>query len=308
MAVVVTGGLGVIGSQLVEELNAHSYETVVVDNAVRSHSNYVRADVCRYEELQRVFRTHDVTHVFHLAGEVGRVNGELHPNRCVDVNISGTMHLASLCREHDAKLLFASSSEVYGERGDELLVEEMLDDDLGGPLPHNCYGMSKLHAEHYLRHFCTHYGLQAIAFRFFMCYGPPERPDSLRSAMTNFVAAGLNGSPIKVHRGTARSWCYIGDVVRACRMAMEGVDFASGYSAFNIGNPGLVSMDEIATMVCDATGAPHSLIEVVDPTPNTTLVKNASFQKALDRFGYEASIDVREGIRLTVEWQKALRA
>src|SRR4051794_32930153 len=117
MAILVTGGLGVIGSRLTEVLRAHGHDVKVTDHRILKSADYMRADVCEYHELARVFREWPVEHVFHLAGEVGRENGELFPRRCVDINVSGTLNLIQLCREHDANLIFASSSEVYGERG-----------------------------------------------------------------------------------------------------------------------------------------------------------------------------------------------
>jgi nucleoside-diphosphate-sugar epimerase len=203
VSILVTGGLGVIGSRLVEELRDNGYDVKIADLRIHKAEDYVRADVCRYAEIARVFDMWDIEHVYHFAGEVGRENGELHPNRCVDVNVSGTLNLVQLCRDKGARLYFASTSEVYGERGDVLLTEDLIESD--AVQPHNCYGLSKLHAEQYLRHYVEEYDLQAMSFRFFMCYGPPEYPNHFRSAMTNFVHRVLRGEKITVLRYTARS-------------------------------------------------------------------------------------------------------
>ncbi len=227
----------------------------------------MRADVCEYHELERVFREWPIEHVFHLAGEVGRENGELFPRRCVDINVSGTLNLIQLCREYGARLYFASSSEVYGERGEREAAHR-------GPrrrrsvLPHNCYGISKLQAEQYIRHFVEHYDLEALSFRFFMCYGPPEYPNPFRSAMANFVHRALRGEPITAHRGTARSWCFIDDIVEGCRLAMEGFDPSRGYHAYNLGRAGLIDTVECARLVCRLAHASEDLVEVVEPGPS----------------------------------------
>ena len=84
MAVLITGGLGVIGRRLTAHLRERGYDVKVTDLAIRTEPDYRRADVTRYEELSEVFRTWPIEHVFHLAGEVGRVNGEQFPRRCVD--------------------------------------------------------------------------------------------------------------------------------------------------------------------------------------------------------------------------------
>lgn len=303
MAILITGGLGVIGSRLTTTLREQGYDVKVTDHRILSREGYMRADVCEYQELDRVFREWPIEHVFHLAGEVGRENGELFPRRCVDINVSGTLNLIQLCREYGARLFFASSSEVYGERGAETLLTEDLVE--GVPvLPHNCYGISKLQAEQYIRHFSEHYDLQAVSFRFFMCYGPPEYPNPFRSAMTNFVHRALREERIAAHRDTARSWCFIDDIVEGCRLAMEGFDPSRGYHAYNLGRAGLIDTVECARLVCRLAGASEDLVDVVEPGPFTTRVKLASFDKIQEHFGFQAKTDLEEGVRRTIEWQR----
>lgn len=302
MAVLITGGLGVIGRRLTEHLRERGYDVKVTDVAVRKTDDYQRADVTRYEELTEVFRRWPIEHVFHLAGEVGRENGEQFPRRCVDINVSGTLNLIQLALEYDARLYFASTSEIYGELGETKLHEEL--ETTTVLEPHNCYGMSKLQAEHYLRHFTKSQGLKATSMRFFMCYGPGEYPDPYRSAMTNFIHNVRHDQPINVHRGTARSWCYIDDIVAGCRALMERWDGKS-YEAYNIGRSDPLPTTEVAEMICDLLGKPRDLIQLSEPGPLVTRVKNASFAKAKEELGWEAQIDLREGVERTIAWHTA---
>jgi nucleoside-diphosphate-sugar epimerase len=302
MAVLITGGLGVIGRRLTEHLRERGYDVKVTDLAIRKETNYLRADVTRYEELSEVFRNWNIDHVFHLAGEVGRENGEQFPRRCVDINVSGTLNLIQLCVEHGARLYFASTSEIYGDHGADLVTEDLETDAVLRPT--NCYGWSKLQAEQYLRHFCETEGLSAASMRFFMCYGPGERPDPYRSAMTNFIDRVRHGQPITVHRGTSRSWCYIDDIVEGCRLIMESSDRAS-YQGFNIGRADPRPMTEVAELICSLLEQPSSLIELADPGPLVTPVKNASFDKARSLLGFQAKIGLEEGIRRTIAWHQA---
>jgi len=302
MAILITGGLGVIGARLADVLRESGYDVKVTDIAIRKQPDYLRADVTRYEELAEVFRRWPIEHVFHLAGEVGRENGEQFPRRCVDINVSGTLNLVQLCLEHNARLYFASTSEIYGDHGTQTVREDM--EELEVLRPTNCYGWSKLQAEHYLRHFTRTAGLRAASMRFFMCYGPGERPDPYRSAMTNFIDSVRHDRSITVHPGTSRSWCYIDDIVAGCRLLMEKWDGRS-YEAFNIGRHDPRPTTEVAELICGILGKPTDLIQLAAPGPLVTPIKNASFEKAERLLGFSARVGLEDGIRRTVDWHQA---
>ena len=96
MTVLVTGALGVIGQRLTQKLREAGHETVQSDVRILKQDSYRRGDITQYVEMDRIFKEFKVEHVFHLAGEVGRVNGEEFPRRAVDINVSGTINLAQL--------------------------------------------------------------------------------------------------------------------------------------------------------------------------------------------------------------------
>ncbi|MFB0566212.1 MAG: NAD-dependent epimerase/dehydratase family protein [Candidatus Aminicenantaceae bacterium] len=302
MSILITGGLGHIGSHLAKELRKRGYPVVVSDLKIISQDGYERGDVCSFVEMHRIFKEYNIKHVYHFAGEVGRENGELFPRRCVDVNVSGTLNLIQLCIEHGACLYFASTSEVYGDLAGKYKLTEDLLDRYPAHLT-NCYAISKLHAEHYIRHFVEHYNLRALSFRFFMCYGDGEWPSPMRSAISNFIYRALTDQPIIVHRNTYRSWCYIEDIVRGCIMAMENFK-NNGYQVYNIGRDDLWSMEEVANLVCDLTHKMKSLIKMEDHGWLVTPKKDASFEKAERELGYKSEISQEEGVRRTIAWQK----
>jgi len=295
MAVLVTGALGVIGQRLTKKLRERGYDTVVSDVRILKQDGYRRGDITQYVEMDRIFKEFKVEHVFHLAGEVGRVNGEEFPRRAVDINVSGTINLAQLCLEHGAKLYFASTSEVYsGLPGHEKLTEELV--DVHGYAPTNAYGIS-------LRHFTDYMELKALSFRFFMCYGEGEYPNPYRSAMTNFIHAALTGKQLNVHRGTARSWCYIDDIVAGCIAAMEKAPFQR-YEAYNIGRDELRPTEEVAALIVKLTGADPKQLVFSNPDRLVYPVKDASFAKAKGDLGWESTIPLEEGIERTIAWQR----
>ena len=302
MTVLVTGALGVIGQRLTQKLREAGYETVQSDVRILKQDSYRRGDITQYVEMDRIFKEFKVEHVFHLAGEVGRVNGEEFPRRAVDINVSGTINLAQLCMEHGAKLYFASTSEVYsGLPGHEKLTEDLV--DVHGYSPTNVYGISKWHAEHYLRHFTEYMNLKSLSFRFFMCYGEGEYPNPYRSAMTNFVYAALTGKQLNVHTGTARSWCYIDDIVAGCIAAMEKAPF-KGYEAYNIGRDDLRPTEQVAELIVELAGAKKSQLAFSKPDRLVYPVKDASFEKAKEQLGWESTISLEDGIKRTIAWQK----
>jgi nucleoside-diphosphate-sugar epimerase len=297
--IIVTGGLGVIGSRLSGYLRELGHDVLVTDKAILRKDGYERADITRYEELVPVFNAFKPDHVFHLAGEVGRENGEKFPRRSIEINESGTFNLAQLCLETGAKFYFCSTSEVYGKLGEERLTEDLADKIALRPT--NVYGISKLHAENYLRHLCENQGLKALSFRFFMCYGPGEYPNPFRSAMTNFIDNLRRGKTISVHRGTKRSWCFIDDIVKGMTLSMNAP--FEQYEAYNVGRDDLQPMERVAELIAAVVGANPSLINMVDPPGQfLTAVKNADFSKAKRHFGFESEVSVEEGIRRTHQW------
>lgn len=300
--ILVTGGLGLVGSHLTSKLRELGYKVVVCDTKIKREEWYRRGDVTQYAEIDRIFKEFKVEHVFHLAGEVGRENGEQFPRRSIDINVSGTMNLIQLCLEHDAALYFASTSEVYGHLADKhKLSEDMV--NTHNPKPTNCYGISKLQAEQYIKHFVENYGLKAVSFRFFMAYGPGEYPDPFRSAMTNFIYRVLNNKSIVVHKGAMRSWCFIEDIINGCILAMEKSKFRT-YQSYNLGRDDVRKMSEVAELICEHADKPKSLIRYKKIGNFQSLVKDASFEKAKKDLGYKSKVSVEEGIKRTIEWQK----
>ena len=296
--VLVTGGLGVIGGGLVPHLRKRGYDTKVMDNKIAKSPDYIRADVCSTVEVTQAFKQWDIDYVLHLAGEVGRENGELFARRQVDVNVSGTLNLIQLCREYGARLIYASSSEVYGDVGDALMRENLAPNGQT-----NCYAISKSQAEQYIRHFVENYDLQAHIIRIFMCYGPGEYPSYYRSAISRFVYNVLHDRPICVHREARRSWCFIDEIAEGWRLVME--HFTEGKAeVYNIGRNDPRSMDEVARLICRVAGKSDDLIRVTDSPKFVIANKNASFEKAKQRLGFEAKIALEDGLRRTVAWQR----
>jgi nucleoside-diphosphate-sugar epimerase len=242
-----------------------------------------------------------------MAGEVGRMVGEEHPQKMMYVNNIGTLNLIKLCLEHNTRLVYFSTSEVYGrlfDKGKPLKEEDLEKGSVFTTT--NIYAMSKLFGEAIVRHYVENYGLNAATVRPFMVYGPGEHPSKYRSALINFVYSALEGEPLTVHRGAKRAWCYVTDFVNGVNLVTQ-YPFSGKYEAFNIGSDEYHTMEEVAEMAVDACGASRDLINIVEP-PSKFLSLNKEFSiNKIRSLGYETKTTLAEGIRQVAEWQMKAR-
>jgi len=282
--VLVTGAHGFIGQHLVRELEPHYDRVIAID---RQHGDLrepgIAEHIIGYERA-------DV--VIHLAAKVGRQFGEDDLGATITDNATMTAHVAQACGRHNARLVYASTSEVYGDQGDSL-CEEHVSDNRGRI--HNLYGLSKRWGEEAARLYAPD-GLTIL--RLSMPYGPGLPWGRGRAAIINMLWQALTLAPIPVHRDAERSWCYVGDTVRGIRMI---VGQAEG-GVFNVGrddNP--VSMLHVAELACDLTGAPVDLIEMVDAPQNQTVVKRLSTAR-LRSLGWQPEVELEQGMLLVHDW------
>jgi nucleoside-diphosphate-sugar epimerase len=287
----ITGSAGFLGSHISFELEQHGWEVEGID------LQYSRFHDLRFPEIvESRFDEHgDADLCIHLAAKVGRLFGEDDPMETITDNVGMTALVAQACGQRKIRLAYASTSEVYGDNGEESCDEQ------DGPfsLPHNLYGISKFFGEDVCRHYAPE---KLIIFRFSMPYGPGLPAGRGRAAIINMLHQALHEKSMPVHIGAERSWCYVGDTVRAVRMIIE-----SGFSgAWNVGrddNP--VSMLTVAKMACDLVDAPYSLIEEIHPPKMQTVVKRLSTRR-LGLLGWKPEVDLAEGMARTLEWVKML--
>jgi dTDP-glucose 4,6-dehydratase len=300
----VTGALGFIGGYLVPYLTAKGHEVVSGDVHVRDYDDYVRADVTSFEDLYRIFKNENIEQVIHMAGEVGRMVGEEHPQKMLYTNNIGTLNLIKLCLEYKARLVYFSTSEVYGHLFDKGKSVKEEDLEKGSVFTTtNIYAMSKLFGEAIVRHYVENYGLNAVTIRPFMVYGAGEHPSKYRSALINFVHSALSGEKLTVHKGTERAWCYVSDFISGLYLVMQH-PFSGKYEAYNIGSDEYHTMEEVARMVIDACHGNYSQIETVQP-PSKFLSRSKEFSiEKIRSIGYDPKISLKEGIARVVESQK----
>jgi len=287
--ILLTGGRGFIGTHLARELHdaGHHLLTTDLPDDLRS-ANAARRVVAQAEP--------DV--VVHLAAQVGRLFGEDDVLASIESNAGISANVARACAEHGARLVYCSTSEVYGDQGNAMCVE-------GGPevLPHGIYGLSKRWGEDVSRLYASA-GLQIV--RLSMPYGPGLPAGRGRAALINFLWNAAHGEELTVHRGGKRCWCWIGDTVRGFRtviesgeQAIDANDSERGAGVYNIGrDDNETEMVRVAELACDLVGAPRALIREVDPPGRQTVVKRLATTK-LRRLGWESQVSLVEGMERT---------
>jgi nucleoside-diphosphate-sugar epimerase len=288
--ILVTGGAGFIGAHLCAELDAHGHQVTVMDRKIAP-----ALDARDSEKLVSLFERDRSEVLIHLAARVGRLFGEDDVRATIADNTGMTATVAKACGENGVRLVFASTSEVYGDRGMSLCYESS-----PRVLPHNAYGLSKAHAEE----FCRLYAPDDLTIlRLSMPYGPGLPAGRGRAAIVNMLHQAENRQPIPVHRGAERSHCWIGDTVRAVRLTL-----GEPGGAFNIGRDDQPTlMRDVARIACELTGAPESLIHEVDSPARQTIVKRLATNK-IRALGWKPEVDLREGMQRTLEWVRSLEA
>jgi nucleoside-diphosphate-sugar epimerase len=317
--VVVTGGYGFIGSHLVSALLDRGDTVTIFDFAKNTRDTsidfdrypnfrFVQGDVTDIGSLEQAL-TSGVDTVFHLAAIVGVKNYMDDPLRVLDVNVIGTRNVLELGRQHGTRVVFASTSEVFGKNPHPPFAE---DDDrvLGSTKTARwSYSTSKAMAEHLVFAMHSAYELPVTVVRYFNVYGPRQAPIFVVSQSIHRI---LNGHrPYLFDTGDqTRCFTYVDDAVAGTLLAAES-DAAIG-EAFNIGSMTETSMREVvdlAIKIADVDSVSEA--EAVDTAeryggryediprriPDST--------KAQRELGWRLTVDVAEGIRRTIDWARA---
>ena len=192
----------------VDDLSAG--KTINIDHLTNNPLfNFVKSDVCKFESSERF------NYIFHMAGHASPDEYQAHPIETLQTSASGTFHMAELAKKNNAMLLFASTSEVYGDT--EIIPTPETYWGKVNPIgPRSCYDEGKRFAEALLMAYLKHYDLDIRVPRIFNSYGPRLREDGLiRRAMSRFIIQALTNQPITVYGDgkQTRSFCYITDTV-----------------------------------------------------------------------------------------------
>ena len=300
MRILVTGGLGFIGSNLVPELRARGHEVWVCDLGHSSESNYIRCDVTKYRQLERLFEERNFDCVYHLAAEYGRWNGEDYYENLWLTNVVGTKNIIRLQEKDRFRLIFFSSAEVYGD------YEGVMGEDVMDKVPikqMNDYAMTKWVGELQVLNSAAMFGTESVRVRPVNAYGPHEHYSPYRGVIPAFIYKALKDEPYTVYLGHKRIFDYIEDT---CRTFANVVDNFKPGEAYNIGSREEWECDIklVSDLILKNLGKDDSKVTYKEAEPFTTKVKHMDFSKARRDLNHAPEVPLEEGIPRTIEWMK----
>lgn len=301
MRVLITGSLGTIGVPLTFELSDRGHQVYGTDvrHTDQEVETFMRSDVADYRQLQRVFHEYKPHAVVHLAAEFGRHNGNRHYEQVWRTNLIGTHNVLELCDIYGSKLIFASTSEIYGE-----CEEPWLTEDLSEKIPlrqPNEYALSKWANEQQILNYTARHDVEAVRLRFFNLYGPGENYHPFRSVVSLFCHRALNGIPWDVYEGYSRTFMYVDDFIPTLANAID----AEPGSVYNIGGNDYRSIRELSDLVLNQTGANSDLVTYLPEDVHNVKSKRPDNSRAIADLGHDPKVTLEQGVPLTLEWMES---
>ena len=305
--VLVTGGAGFIGSWLCDILiNSGAEVTAVddlstgrmknIDHLTKSEKfKLIKCDVCTFQTKGKF------DFILHMAGHASPDEYQVHPIETLKTSSVGSANMAELARKNDATLLFASTSEVYGD-AEIVPTPESYWGKVNPIGPRSCYDEGKRYAEALLVAYSKQHGLDVKIPRIFNSYGPRLREDGLYGrAMSRFIMQALANQPITVYGNgkQTRSFCYITDIVTGLLLLTTNKK-ATG-EAVNIGNAQELTILELAKKIKKQTGCKSPL--TFHPLPKDDPKRRCPDTNKLEKLvGWKPKIAFEDGLKRTIQW------
>lgn len=302
MRVLITGSLGTLGVPLTFELADRGHAVFGTDlrHTGQEQDTFMRSDVADYRQLERVFSEYEPEVVFHLAAEFGRHNGNRNYEQVWRSNLIGTHNVLDLSERFGAKVVFASTSEIYGECEAPVLSEEL--SELVPLRQPNEYALSKWANEQQIMNFEARHDVDVVRLRFFNVYGPGEHYHPYRSVIALFCHRALNNIPWDVYEGYSRTFMYVDDFIPSLAEAMN----VNGGQAINIGGNDYRSVRELSDLILAETGADPDLVTYLSEDVHNVKSKRPSNRKAQQLLGHSPKVKLEEGVPLTLDWMRSL--
>jgi UDP-glucuronate decarboxylase len=306
--VLVTGGAGFLGSHLCELLVDRGYDVLCVDNLYTGSKDNIRHLLYKHNFE---FLRHDVTfplyvevdQVYNLACPASPIHYQHDPVQTTKTSVHGAINMLGLAKRVKAKILLASTSEVYGDPE----VHPQVEGYWGRVNPigiRACYDEGKRCAETLFFDYHRQHKLRIKVARIFNTYGPNMHPNDGR-VVSNFIIQALRGEAITIYGdgSQTRSFCYVDDLVAGLFALMQTGDTVTG--PMNLGNPVELTMLELAEQVLKATGSRSNLVFRELP-PDDPQSRRPDISYAQSAIGWTPSVQLQTGLRKTIEYFDAL--
>jgi len=306
MKILVAGAAGFLGSHLSDTLIAQGHEVLGVDNLYTGSRENIRhlLDDNHFEFLR-----HDVTFplfvevdaIYNLACPASPVHYQRNPVQTIKTSLIGAINLLGLAKRTGAKILQASTSEIYGDP----LLSPQGEDYWGNVNPigvRSCYDEGKRASETLFFDYWRQYQVRIKVARIFNTYGPRMALDDGR-VVSNFVVQALQNQPISIYGdgSQTRSFCYVSDLILGLVKLMDTPDDFVGPT--NLGNPGEFTIKQLAELIIQMTGSTSSItfhpLPSDDPRQRKPEIRNAELH-----LGWKPTIDLENGLQSTIEYFK----
>jgi UDP-glucuronate decarboxylase len=302
--ILITGGAGFLGSFLCERLLQEKHEIICVDNFFTGRkSNVSHLLDNRSFEIVR----HDITfplyvevdEIYNLACPASPVHYQYDPVQTTKTSVHGAINMLGLAKRVGAKILQASTSEVYGDPE----IHPQQEDYWGrvNPIgPRSCYDEGKRCAETLFFDYWRQHRLRIKVARIFNTYGPRMRPDDGR-VISNFIVQALQNEPITVYGNgqQTRSFCYVDDLIDGLVRLMGTKEEVTG--PINLGNPAEFTMLELAELVIELTGSRSKIIYLPLPADDPRQ-RQPDIGLAMRELGWKPKVQLRDGLARTIDY------
>ena len=302
--VIVTGGAGFIGSHLAEELVRRGYYVTILDDLStgkmdniegllsKKNVDFIRGSITNFSLLSELFQ--NAQYVFHQAAIASVPRSVDSPQSSHEANITGTLNVLLSARDnHVNKVIYASSSSVYGDAPTLPKREGMIPDPLSP------YAVTKLASEYYCQVFHQVYGLPTVCLRYFNVYGPRQDPNSQYAAVVPmFIKRSCEGNPPIIYGDgeQTRDFTFVKDTVDANILAAQ----SEACGLFNISRGESITINQLAELIMELVG---NRVEPIhqEPSPGDIRHSLADISKA-EAFGYKPKYDLKVGLAETIRW------
>ena len=301
--VLVTGGAGFVGSFLCDRLIDEGHEVIAIDNFFTGSkenlsqlSDETNFELIRHDIVKPILL--EVDWIFNLACPASPIHYQYNPVKTVKTNVMGTLNMLGLAKRVKARILQASTSEVYGDPQ----VHPQPESYFGNVNPiglRSCYDEGKRVAETLIMDYHRQSQVDVKIVRIFNTYGPRMHPEDGR-VVSNFIVAALKGEPITIHGDglQSRSFCYVTELVDAMYRMMNTENFTG---PVNTGNPGEFTMIELAETVLKMTNSSSKLVKV-EARPDDPGRRQPDITLAKEKLDWEPEIKLKEGLKPTIEY------